>query len=123
LLFHAIPSSVQASSKSASSDSGEWSASTEFGEFKFTVTPEATGISKIFFNFSKFECGSVTISAGQVSVESLWPITGDQFTVNVNLGFNEIIIRGRFDETDSYATGTWEIDSIGAICSGTWESG
>jgi hypothetical protein len=122
LIFHAIPSSVQASSTSASSDSGEWSASTEFGEFKFTVTPEATRISKIFFNFSKFECGGVTISSGHVSVESLWPITGDQFTVNVNLGFNEITIRGRFHETGSYATGTWEIHSIGAICSGTWES-
>ena len=119
---HAIPLSVQPTSTSAPPESGEWSASAEFGEFKFTVNPEATGISKILFNFSRFECGAVRISSGQVSVESLWPITGDQFTVNVNLGSYEIVIGGRFDETGRCATGTWEIDSIGAICSGTWES-
>ena len=121
-IFHAIPSSVQHSSTPASSDSGEWRASTDFGEFKLTVNPEATGISRIVFNFSDFKCGGAAISSGQVSVESLWPITNDEFTVDVNLGLYKIVIRGRIVEAGSCAAGDWEINSIGAICKGTWKS-
>lgn len=103
--------------------SGEWSASTEFGELMFTVNPGGTGITKISFHFSEFKCGPVTLS-GAVSVEnpSLWAITDGQFTAKVDLMPPEIIIRGEFNETGRHASGTWEVHSAGTICSGTWEA-
>jgi hypothetical protein len=122
LIPYAIPLTAQALSTSASADSGEWSAEVDFGEFNLTVNPEATGISRIVFNFSDFKCGGAAISSGQVSVESFWPIKDDQFTVDVNLGVYKIVIHGRIEEAGSCAAGEWEINSIGAICKGAWKS-
>ena len=101
---------------------GEWSALADFGEFAFTVNPSGTGITKISFLFSEFKCGPATLS-GEVSVEnpSLWTIADGQFTANVDLMPNEITIRGKFDETGSQASGTWEVNASGTICMGAWE--
>ena len=115
---HAIPEYVQRMSTSASPESGEWTASTGFGEFTFTVNPEATGISKISFNFSNFACGPARISSGKFWVNGLWLITDSHFTITLF----KIVINGSFDETASRATGTWQIDSIETTCGGTWES-
>ena len=99
--------------------SGEWTASTEFGELKFTVNPDSTGIAKVSFNFTEFKCGGAQASGG-VSVEkpTLWSITGGQFTIDTSLSLGKVVIKGKFDETGTHASGTWEIN----ICSGTWES-
>jgi len=101
---------------------GEWSALADFGEFTFTVNPSGTGITKVSFHFSEFECGPATLS-GEVSVEnpSLWTIADGQFAANVELMPDEIVIRGKFDETGSHASGTWEVSASGTICMGAWE--
>ncbi len=119
---HAIPPSAQSSSTSVSPRSGLWSASADFGVFKFTVNPKATAITKMLLDFSRFKCGSISISSGKISVESQWPVNCNQFKVTVNLGLYKLVVRGKFDDTGTHAAGTWEIESIGAICSGTWES-
>lgn len=111
--------------------SGVWSASTEFGELAFTVNPEGTAITRVSLNFSQFQCGPLAIST-RFSAEhpSLWAITGRQFTVT----FNDLppwvspplepplSIRGKFDETGTHVSGTWEVHVDGAVCSGTFES-
>ena len=102
-------------------ESGEWTASVEFGEFVLTVDPSGTGISKISYNFVAFECGGARVSCG-VSTEnqSLWLITDGQFIINNYVNPWDMVIQGEFDETGTHASGTWEI--TGATCSGTWES-
>ena len=98
---------------------GEWTATTDFGELGFTVSPDSTGITKISFNFAEFECGGTQVSGG-MSVEnpSLWPITDGQFTVDAFISIGEVVIEGEFDQDGTYASGTWEI----SVCSGSWES-
>ena len=101
--------------------SGEWTALTEFGELSFTVNPDSTGIAKISLHFpGEFKCGGIQVSGGIVSVENpnLWPITDGQFTVDTSLSLGKVVIDGKFDETGTHASGTWEIN----VCSGTWES-
>ena len=100
---------------------GEWTASTEFGELGFTVTPDSKGISKISLSFpGKFSCGGITVSGGGASVEgaSPWPITDGRFTIDTSISMGPVIIEGSFDESGKHASGTWEIN----VCSGDWES-
>ena len=104
--------------------SGEWTASTEFGEFVFTVESGGKYLTKILFRFSEYKCGGVT-SSGTVSVEKIvsgWPISSSRVTVDTYVRPWDIAIQGKFDETGTHASGTWEISSAGTICSGTWES-
>ena len=102
---------------------GEWIASIDIGELRFTVNPAGTGIAKIFLHIpAEFKCGISTATNSRLTFEkpSLWPITGGQFTVDAYVRPWDIVIRGEFDETGTQASGTWEI--TGTTCSGTWES-
>ena len=73
---------------------------------------------------------NVQISGGVVNIERdpMWPITGSQFTIDlvemIEYGPDwDIGIEGRFDETGTHASGTWEISSAGTTCqASTWES-
>ena len=102
--------------------SGEWPASTKFGELEFTVSADSTGIAKISFDFVEFKCGGSEVSGG-VSIENanLWPITDNQFAISTS-AFQvwDMVIRGEFDKSGTRAFGTWEIEDT--TCSGTWES-
>ena len=104
--------------------SGEWSASTEFGEFDFSVNSEGTGITEISVNFSGFKCGPVTRSGGFTvkRIGSSWPITDGAFNIILDdsPGY-EITISGEFDGSCTGVSGTWEVDSMGTICSGLWD--
>ena len=112
---------------------GDWTivstGSSEFNISGFTVNPDGTGITKIIYNFVKFQCMGVTISGGvESSRVPMWHITGNQLTINlterIQYGSDwDIIIEGSFDNTGTHASGTWEISSTGAICQkGAWEA-
>jgi len=103
---------------------GEWTAATGASEFEFTsftVSPDSTSIT--------LTCGPTTVS-GKASLEKSppWTITGGQFTIDweeyLQYGPNwDIVIQGRFDETGTQASGTWEISAEGTACQeGTWEA-
>ena len=101
---------------------GEWIAPTSFGQLTFTVNPDSTGISEIFFGFENFTCAGVTYVSGGVGVESSehWPITGDKFNIEAYLDPWNMIVKGQFDKTGRHASGTWEITDTD--CSGDWEA-
>jgi len=112
---------------------GEWiihsTGSSQFVLSGFTVNPDSMGITEVYYQFKEFECMGVQISGDVTSErEPMWPITGSQFTIDLVTRITygpdwDIIIEGRFDETGTHASGTWEISSAGTICqTGTWES-
>lgn len=116
-----VPATPPTTPAPAPPKSGDWTTSTGFGELVFTVNLDSTGIAKISYHFTEFNCDGAEVSGG-VAVEnpSLWPITDGQFTADTYVRPWNIIIEGRFDETGTHASGTWEI--TGTTCSGTWES-
>jgi len=112
---------------------GEWNASTGASEFEFTsftVSPDSTGIPEMSYSFREFKCGPTTVTAPGATIKRSppWPITGGQFTIDwverMEYGPDwDVVIQGKFDETATHASGTWEISSDGTTCQeGTWEA-
>jgi len=111
---------------------GEWAASTGCSEFTFTftVSPDSTGIAEFYYCLTELECDGAWSSAeSTVECIQIIPITGSQFAIEdftVARPFGErwsLTVQGRFDETGTHASGTWEISAEGTICqAGTWES-
>ena len=62
------------------------------------------------------------------SRDPVWPITGSQFTVDLDVRIQygpdwDLVIEGSFDETGTHASGTWEVSVEGTTCqAGTWEA-
>ena len=108
----------------------EWNASTDFGELKFTVNSDGTGVIEITYIFSSWTCGPATMSGTmKFSKSSGWPITDRQFTIKNTLdpppigsGSQVMTINGTFDKTGAHASGTWEADWYGSLCSGNWQA-
>ena len=111
---------------------GQWTASTGATEFTFTFTvnPDSTGIAEFYYCLTELECDGVWSSAeSTVECIQIIPITGGQFAIEdftVARPYGErwsLTVRGRFDETGTHASGTWEISSDGTTCQeGTWEA-
>ena len=125
------PETAEAPPPTALPKPGEWTVLTGLDNFMlaFTVSPDSTGIAEISCDFKEFECMGVQISGGEkIAREPMWPITGGQFTVDwvetMTYGPDwDVVIQGRFDETATHSSGTWEISSEGTICAeGTWEA-
>lgn len=107
---------------------GEWTASTGASEFTFTfnVRSDSTSIESVRYELAVY--------AGVLKgiVVPRLPIIGGQFTFDTEtwapwrVGPSkdwDMVIQGRFDETGTHASGTWEISSEGTIlAAGTWES-
>ena len=108
----------------------EWIALTNFGDLKFTVNSDGTGVIEITYIFSSWTCGPATMSGTmKFSKSSGWPITDRQFTIKNTLdpppigsGSQVMTINGTFDETGAHASGTWEADWYGSLCSGNWQA-
>ena len=105
--------------------SGDWTVSTDFGEFVFTVDSTGTHITKLITTFSSFSCGGV-IQNGTITsaVSPGWPISNSQFTIDKSVnpsGTISLSIDGTFTEKGDGASGTWSINVSGTICSGSWE--
>jgi len=112
--------------------SGEWTASTGATEFTFTFTvnPDGTGIAGIYFCLTKLECDGVRLSVEMpLEFTQIIPITDGQFAIeDVPVAKPQgelwsITVRGRFDETGTQASGTWEISAYGTTClEGNWSA-
>jgi hypothetical protein len=128
-----------------SPQSGEWTASAEsLGEFVFKVAPDSTVVTLVCLHFKQFQCGSATANENWLhgnwlpDTNNTGTITSGQFTVGPQVSgqyvltfgglrpsfslFDEITIRGKFDETGTRANGTWRVAWSGTVCSGNWES-
>ncbi|HAQ21514.1 MAG TPA: hypothetical protein DCR40_20125 [Prolixibacteraceae bacterium] len=110
----------------AQPQSGDWKATTAFGEFIFTVNSAGTHITKITFTLVNYKCGPITQS-GSMSISwsgSGVPITNNQFiiedTENTYWGPIKTTINGTFTQTGDQASGTWSKNVFGTICSGSW---
>jgi hypothetical protein len=124
---------------------GKWTASAEsLGEFMFEVAPDSTIVTLVSFHFKQFQCGSTTASERWLrgnwlpDANNTGTIANGQFTVSPQMSgqhiltfgglrpsfsfFDEITVRGKFDETGTRADGTWRVAWAEKVCSGNWES-
>jgi hypothetical protein len=98
-----------------------WHAPTAFGTVDFTVNAQSTAVTYIWFNFSMYSCGTVTVS-GSVGFESTWPITNNEFGMDVTAaGGDRFVFGGTFDQSGTQASGDWQVTLSGNTCSGTWQ--
>jgi hypothetical protein len=99
---------------------GEWKATTDFGEFTFTVDPSGTTITSIEYSFQSCSdaiiSGSVTFS-GTIDLGEGLPIENGKFTLEVG-GVTSMEFDGKFSRDGTRASGSW---TAGA-CSGKWAS-
>ena len=99
---------------------GEWKATTDFGEFTFTVDPSGTTITSIEYSFQSCSdaiiSGSVTFS-GTIDLGEGLPIENGKFTLEVG-GVASMEFDGKFSRDGTRASGSW---TAGA-CSGKWAS-
>jgi hypothetical protein len=99
---------------------GEWKATTDFGEFTFTVDPSGTTITSIEYSFQSCSdaiiSGSVTFS-GTIDLKEGLPIENGKFTLEVG-GISSMEFDGKFSRDGTRASGSW---TAGA-CSGKWTS-
>ena len=99
---------------------GEWKATTDFGEFTFTVDPSGTTITSIEYSFQSCSdaiiSGSVTFS-GTIDLGEGLSIENDKFTLEVG-GVASMEFDGKFSRDGTRASGSW---TAGA-CSGKWAS-
>jgi parallel beta-helix repeat protein len=108
----------------AQPQSGDWNIQTAFGELGLTVNPEGTYITKLSVTFSDYSCGGVTQN-GTVAKQSTpgWSISDNLFSIATAInpgGTISITIDGTFTQAGDEASGTWEINVSGTICSGDW---
>jgi len=122
---------------------GEWTASTGASEFTFTFTvnPDGTGIPQYTYEFEEFGwCGDYRV--GKMTGVLTWgepipihplpsgaefsfvddhqlysgrdedPLTGMPGWIHI---YWHIVIEGKFDETGTQASGTWEVSSAGKV--------
>jgi hypothetical protein len=102
---------------------GEWTGSAEFGSLAIEVNETSTAVLSLNFGFSGWTCGPTTVSGGVKISSSGWSISGGAFsiTLTVDPGGNQTVtIAGTF--TGNEAAGTWDANSYGTLCSGTWQA-
>jgi len=99
-----------------------WTGPAGFGAFSFVVNDTGTIITEITYKFIEFSCGPI-IKNGTTTSSGMWLIADSQFTIERTFDLNlEITLNGTFDQTGTYASGTYEATSYGEICSGTWNA-
>jgi hypothetical protein len=107
--------------------SGDWKVPTEFGEFVFTVNIDGTNIPKIVTTFTNWTCGGVPKGGTLTTYQDPpWPITDDQFTIEISIspppGNDVLTINGTFNQAGDEASGTWSAVVSGTTCPGSWEA-
>ena len=88
----------------------------------FLVNPTSTGITAVGCVFQDFTCGGIQWEGGHtVETAYPWPITRGRFTiervtiVDTTRGPLDLTVQGKFDETGTQASGTWEVSSAGKV--------
>lgn len=104
--------------------SGDWKAVVDFGEFTFTVDPDAEAIDMLQVSVNQFSCGEMSVNNSvRVEANPAWPIANRGFSMSTNidpLGCVHLVISGTFDIRDDRASGVWMLTVFGTICSGPW---
>ena len=99
---------------------GEWTATTDFGEFTFIVDPSGMTITSIEYSFQSCSdaiiSGSITFS-GTIDLEDGLPIEDNKFTLEIG-GVSSMEFQGKFSRDGTQASGSW---TAGA-CSGKWNA-
>ncbi len=116
---------ADASATETSPLSGEWVATTDFGEFVITVDKTGTRIIRTDLQYASWTCGSTVHDFGVVVDASTWEITDNQFTFYTifdQAGQSGIYIYGTYHADAQEFSGTWEEFSDTIQCSGTWEA-
>ncbi len=108
---------------------GEWIINASFGTYTFTIDSTGTKIPKVYYVFSNWSCGPVTISGGvNINRDPPWPIEDGSFVIIDTWGGSspsydhEFTIKGTYDPPNQKFSGTWTHNSFGTICPGTWEA-
>jgi len=112
---------------------GKYTSSAEFGEFDFTVASDSTKVTVTdTVRSPKIKCPGGTVSAERLPFNDMsGTIVAGQFTVKgkgptLMMGGDvldmKLTLSGKFDETGTRASGTWELDCSGKISSGNWNS-
>lgn len=99
---------------------GVWVASIDIGELQFTINADSTMIVYCEVYLQKGIVSGCEWSGVSFEPQEGWPITDGRFTIALVLTGG--VIQGEFDETGTYASGTWEMSVCGTIFSGTWEA-
>ncbi len=102
-----------------------WIGSADFGTFDLVLSADGTGVEKVAYHFSEWTCGPTTVSGG-VSTEpsTPWAIQDDAFSITNSIGpenKQRMTLSGGF-ESATLATGTWNAESYGEKCAGTWKA-
>lgn len=108
--------------------SGDWKASTEFGELGFTVNLDGTKVIKLIRDVRNWSCGPVSGSWTSTTYftdpQAGWPISNGQFAITINGSMASLAtvwtVNGTFSNTGKEASGTWGFSISGTICSGNW---
>lgn len=107
----------------AQPQSGEWIATTGFGEFAMTVDSTGERINKIRVTFQSFTCSNVTLGGTIISSRNPgWPITNNQFSIDRDFGSAQVNIAGTFSQSGQEASGTWNVKVSSTDCGGTWST-
>lgn len=115
----------------ASVKPGNFTGTTDFGDFVFVVNETGTAVTELEYNFSDWTCGIVTRSGTlKISSGSGWTITDNQFSIDITLFFDPfnpsvketMTFGGTFSDSGDQASGSWESDVRGTTCSGNWEA-
>jgi hypothetical protein len=108
--------------------SGDWKATTTFGELAFTVNPTGTKITKLIRDVRNWACGPVsgswTTTSYYTDPTAGWPITNSQFNIILSGSMGSLAtvwsVTGTFGSTGKEASGTWAFNISGTTCSGNW---
>jgi hypothetical protein len=105
---------------------GNWTAVADLGKIIFTVDNTGTKITKVSYQFSNWKCGP-TSQSGTIEIsQAEWAITNGKFSITTNLdpiNNNQTIqFDGTYDSASQKFSGTWNGQSYGTPCSGTWEA-
>lgn len=101
---------------------GEWIASTDFGNFGFTVNAEQTGIVKFTVEPSQKPCRLITTPGGVTLMpEEPSPIVNNRFNLQTGVFDIRVSFDGEFEPTRTSASGAWRVTGEGGCSvSGTW---
>ena len=104
--------------------SGDWTATSDFGGFDFTVNPEGTEIPNYTYRFDGWGCGGVTLSGSIIYTRTPgWPISDRKFTIEEDLdaqGNQAMTIQGTFSNSGDQVSGTFVGVMYGTTCQGNW---
>lgn len=102
---------------------GHWIATTDFGNFDFSINSSGTELTWVNINLSNWKCDGTIITMSLKA--GSWSISDGEFSAEIDLNpphVEYLTIDGTYDETAKTFSGTWDQDMYGTHCSGTWKS-